>query len=156
MSTSQTHPHPPLFKDARCTCAALRRTTRLVTNLYDDALRPLGLKLTQYALLRNVRDAGSPSITALADMMMMDRTTLTRNLTPLRKSGWIAVSNSDGRTRAITLTPEGKAVMTKAAPIWRQTEDRVRDLIGLEDARDLRTRLDVAGQKVKSAAPEEV
>ena len=73
----------------RCTAAALRRVARLSTIVYDEALRPLGLKLTQYSLLINIRESDAVSVTELSDRMMMDRTTLTRNLAPLRKAGWV-------------------------------------------------------------------
>jgi DNA-binding MarR family transcriptional regulator len=119
--------------------------------LYDDALRPMGLKLTQYALMRNIRDAKGPSITALADGMMMDRTTLTRNLAPLRKSGWVQVDDTDGRTRALRLTREGREVLDRAVPVWRETEERVRHILGEEDAMELRARLDTASANLRAA-----
>src|SRR3546814_8881467 len=67
----------------RCTCAVLRRATRRLTQVYDEGMRPSGLKLTQYSVLNILAQAENPSITDLADRLMMDRTTLTRNLGPL-------------------------------------------------------------------------
>jgi len=150
MSTTDADPRPPLFDEARCTCAALRRTTRLITAVYDDALRPLGIKLTQYSLLRNIRDQKGPSITRLAELMMMDRTTLTRNLAPLRKAGWVQVGDADGRTRSVRLTPKGQAMLSRAVPLWREAEERVRALIGPETARALRTDLDAVSRTLRA------
>lgn len=151
MSTGPHADRPPPFAEPRCTCAALRRTARLVTGLYDEALRPLGLKLTQYALLRTIRDLKAPSITRLAERMLMDRTTLTRNLAPLRKAGWVQVGGPDGRSRAPRLTREGLQVLDRAMPTWRQTEERVREILGEEEARQLRESLDAASRRLSGA-----
>ena len=137
----------------RCTAAALRRTARLATAVYDEALRPLGMKLTQYSLLINIRDSDAVSVTELSDKMMMDRTTLTRNLAPLRKAGWVQVGDIDRRTRRITLSDEGQAMLERAIPIWKMAEMRVRELIGIEDALELRDRLDRASARLKGVSP---
>jgi DNA-binding MarR family transcriptional regulator len=113
----------------------------------------MGLKLTQYSLLINIRDTEAASVTELSDRMMMDRTTLTRNLAPLRKAGWVQVGNIDRRTRRITLTDEGRAVLRQAVPIWQAAEMQVRDRIGVDEALDLRERLDRASARLKGATP---
>ena len=125
---------------------------RLSTIVYDEALRPLGLKLTQYSLLINIRESDAVSVTELSDRMMMDRTTLTRNLAPLRKAGWVQVGDIDRRTRRIMLTDEGQALLERAAPIWEMAEIRVREVIGVEDSLELRDRLDRAGARLKGAS----
>jgi DNA-binding MarR family transcriptional regulator len=135
----------------RCTAAALRRAARLTTAVYDEALRPLGLKLTQYSLLINIRQAEAPSVTALSDRMMMDRTTLTRNLAPLRKAGWVQVGDSDGRTRSIALTDAGQAVLRHAVPVWQAAEMQIRDRIGVVESERLRADLDRACARLKDA-----
>src|SRR3546814_21147598 len=89
----------------RCTCAVLRRATRRLTQVYDEGMRPSGLKLTQYSVLNILAQAENPSITDLADRLMMDRTTLTRNLGPLEKAGWVRIGRGrDARSRAVPLS----------------------------------------------------
>lgn len=125
---------------------------RLATAVYDDALRPLGLKLTQYSLLINIRDSDAASVTELSDRMMMDRTTLTRNLAPLRKAGWVQVGDNDRRTRRIMLTEAGRMVLRQTVPVWRAAEKQVRDRIGTEESLELRERLDRASARLKAAS----
>lgn len=125
---------------------------RLATAVYDDALRPLGLKLTQYSLLINIRDLDAASVTELSDRMMMDRTTLTRNLAPLRKAGWVQVGDNDRRTRRIMLTEAGRMVLRQTVPVWQAAEKQVRDRIGTEESLELRERLDRASARLKAAS----
>lgn len=125
---------------------------RLATAVYDDALRPLGLKLTQYSLLINIRDSDAASVTELSDRMMMDRTTLTRNLAPLRKAGWVQVGDNDRRTRRIMLTEAGRMVLRQTVPVWQAAEKQVRDRIGTEESLELRERLDRASARLKAAS----
>lgn len=81
-----------------CTCFRLRKLTRRLTQHYDAYLAPTGLRLTQYSLLANLARGGPATMSALADLLEMDRTTLTRNLKPLVQSGFVAVgAGSDGR-----------------------------------------------------------
>ena len=130
---------PSVIGYMRCTCAALRRTTRRVTQVYDDALKPLGLKLTQYSLLNNLAQVDNPSITDLAERMMIDRTTLTRNLQPLQKAGWVVLGDGgDGRSRSVILTGEGRRMLETARPLWRQAESAVREKLGPDGGRALR------------------
>src|SRR3546814_20285961 len=111
----------------RCTCAVLRRATRRLTQVYDEGMRPSGLKLTQYSVLNILAQAENPSITDLADRLMMDRTTLTRNLRPLEKAGWVPIGRGrDARSRALTLTEIGRRNQEAPRPGWRQTAVAVR------------------------------
>ncbi len=83
-----------------CACFNLRKVTRAVTQLYDELLRPAGLRVTQFSLLVAVRMAGPVGVTRLVELTVMDRTTLTRNLELLQKQGLIEVaSGEDRRTR---------------------------------------------------------
>ena len=125
--------------EMRCTCAVLRRATRRLTQFYDDAMKPTGLKLTQYSVLSNLAQVENPSITDLAERLMMDRTTLTRNLGPLEKAGWIRVGRGgDARSRAVMLTEEGRRTLEAARPVWRETEIAVRERLGSDGGRSLR------------------
>lgn len=125
--------------EMRCTGASLRRATRRLCQFYDDALRTTGLKLTQYSVLVTLAQAEDPSITDLADRLMMDRTTLTRNLRPLQNAGWVRLTRGgDARSRAIELTPAGREVLDRAAPVWREAELAVRARLGDDGGLGLR------------------
>lgn len=128
-----------ILDDMRCTGAALRKATRRMSQFYDDALRPAGLKLTQYSVLSTLAYAEDPSITDLADRLMMDRTTLTRNLQPLQKAGWVRLGRGgDARSRAVELTAEGRRKLADAAPVWRAAELAVRERLGDDGGQSLR------------------
>lgn len=123
----------------------LRRTTRRVTQAYDNALKPAGLKLTQYSVLANVARDGGLSITELAERLATDRTTLTRNLRPMERAGWIVVAaGADRRCRAVGITEAGQELFERALPLWQEAERRFRRKMGRETAADLRRLLDEA------------
>lgn len=139
----------PVLLETPCTCAALRRTARRLTRAYDRALRPAGLRLTQYSVLANlVRAAGEGrdlTVTDLARRLALDRTTLTRNLRPLEAAGWISIgAGPDRRSRAVEITVEGRRVFEAARPLWQAAERRFRQSLGREDAAELRRLLDAA------------
>ena len=108
-----------------------RRATRLITQYYDKALAPAGLRSTQYSLLSVLSIVDEVSMQELAFVLAMDRTTLTRNLSPLLKRGWIKVSvGSDRRARPIQITPKGKAALEKALPFWEKAQVHIVDQVG--------------------------
>lgn len=114
-----------------CTGAMLRRTMRRMTQIYDDALRPFDLKLTQYSVLANLFTRPGISITDLADLLQMDRTTLSRNLGPLRKRGLVTYQQAgDSRRRDLELTEQGLALVRQVYPVWRRSEFAVRQILG--------------------------
>jgi DNA-binding MarR family transcriptional regulator len=115
-----------------CTCFRLRRATRLMTQIYDHALAPVGLTVGQYSLLSILMRAEGASIGELADEVDMDPTTLTRNLQPLQREGLlrIAVSEKDRRVRMVFITEKGKAKRAEAGPLWRAAQDRVDATLG--------------------------
>ena len=106
-----------------CACANLRRTTRLVTQAYDAALKPAGLRATQFTALSVL--ANNPEIrqSDLAETLGMDGTTLTRNLQILLKAGWISIDRAeDQRVRLISITEGGRQVLERAVPLWREIQ----------------------------------
>lgn len=122
-----------LSATAMCTSFNLRKAARAVTQFYDDALRDSGLKSTQFSLLAAASVAGTAPISRLAEEMAMDRTTLTRNLKPLETEGLLRIeAGADRRVRNITITPEGEALLEKAAPMWRDAQTRIIDKLGDE------------------------
>jgi len=106
-----------------CACANLRRAARAVTQVFDEALAPSGLRATQFTLLVTNRLAGESTINELAERMTMDRTTLSRNLKPLVRSGLLEVRpGEDGRTRLVRVTPAGELMLEEAYPLWQQAQ----------------------------------
>ncbi len=114
-----------------CVCFSLRKTARAVTQLYDAALRPCGLRATQFTMLTAVRVLGGVTVNHLAEALVMDRTTLTRNLTPLKRDGLIRVQpGADRREREVTLTAAGWDILTRAMPLWEQAQGRITKGLG--------------------------
>jgi len=114
-------------------CAALRArmAARNVTRIFDEALRPLDLKVTQFTLLVAVRQGRPESIAQLADALAMERTTLTRNLRLLEKRGLLEVGPEGyRRARHLKLTEAGAVKLAEALPIWRATQDRIVGRLG--------------------------
>jgi DNA-binding MarR family transcriptional regulator len=106
-----------------CVCYNTRKAARAITRLYDDLLRPSGVRATQLTLLMVVEALGEPSITELAEQLVMDRTTLARDLRPMETAGWVAVApGTDRRTRIVRLTPAGGAALRAALPLWRAAQ----------------------------------
>jgi len=119
---------------ANCTCFDLRRAARAVTKIYDEALKPSGLRSTQFSLLSVVRNNGPIGITELAKMLVMDRTTLTRNLKPLLDQELLlVVDGADRRQRPIALTSRGRDRLAQARPLWLEVQARLAN--GLGEAR---------------------
>ncbi len=116
---------------AACTCANLRKATRVVTQAYDAALAPTGLRATQFTLLATLSRRPDLPLTQLAEALVMDRTTLTRNLKPLVGRGLIRVyQEADARVRRISLTDDGKRVLDDALPRWREAQSRLVETLG--------------------------
>lgn len=141
--TKRTSRKPSVATDAagemHCTCALIRRSARQITQTYDAALKDTGLRITQYSILANLYRQKSLSITELANAMVIDRTTLTRNLRPLQRDGLVELSDGpDKRSRALTLTDEGRNLFKTARPLWRKTERKVRQGIDSEELARLR------------------
>jgi DNA-binding MarR family transcriptional regulator len=110
-----------------CLCNALRQATRAVSRLYDEDLRGVGLRTTQYSLLRHLRAAGEVRQRDLGGLTSLDETTLTRNLRPLIDAGWVAVRpGEDRREKLVRLTDAGAAKLREARPAWERAQQRLR------------------------------
>lgn len=115
----------------QCACTNLRRAAQAITQVYDEALQPIGLRVTQYSVLRAISMAGTAKITELADWLSLDRTTLTRNLKLLERQGLIQVlPGADRRVRAVSLTIEGRNAFQRCVPLWEKGQDRVKRYLG--------------------------
>ena len=118
---------------AACTCANLRMAARVVTQAYDAALHAAGLKATQFTLLATLNQLGEAPLTQLADALVMDRTTLTRNLKPLVRRGLVRIEQAeDQRIRNVSLTKTGRRVFEEARPHWAQAQSKIVKSLGQE------------------------
>jgi DNA-binding MarR family transcriptional regulator len=116
---------------AVCACFNFRKASRAVTQLYDEILQSSGLLATQFTLLIAIAIAGSATITRLAQELVMDRTTLTRNLKPLERQRLIEIKpGQDQRTRVVMLTDAGREALAKAIPLWEQAQANVVEGLG--------------------------
>ncbi len=116
-----------------CTCMNVRKASRVITQLYDEALQPSGLLVSQFNLLVALASAGSMTMTRLAEVLVMDRTTLTRNLKPLERGGLVQIQpGEDQRTRVVNLTEAGCAALAKALPLWEKVQVSVVEELGQE------------------------
>jgi DNA-binding MarR family transcriptional regulator len=122
---------PPPHADAPCVCGRIRRAARALTQLYDDALAPSGLRVTQYSLLSTLARRGTLRMSELATVAMLDRTALSRNLEPLAAQGLVRIAaGTDARTREISLTRAGEAALARALPHWRRAQAQVARQLG--------------------------
>jgi DNA-binding MarR family transcriptional regulator len=118
-------------RKSRCTCFLLRRLTRRVTQVYDAALLPAGLTITQYSLLAHLLRLPGLSASALAGHMGMDRTTLLRTLRPVIDAGWVRQGNgSPGRPAKLALSAPGAAKLREARPLWEKAQRSIEGAIG--------------------------
>ena len=126
-----------------CNCLALRQAARHVTQFYDQFLAPVGLRTTQFSILARLRRLGSLTINALAKEMVMDRTTLGRNILPLEREGLIAIvrGRADRRSKELQLTDAGLARLRQATKGWTEAQARFETTFGDERTLELRSLL---------------
>ncbi len=117
-----------------CLNSRARVLSRVVTSIYDDELRDVGIKASQLNLLVAIATAGSVRRTDVGRYLHLDSSTLTRNLRVMETNGWIeeAADDSDGRGRPVRITAIGERVLTNAAPAWRIAQRRTSKLLGIE------------------------
>jgi DNA-binding MarR family transcriptional regulator len=134
-----------------CACFNLRKAARVVTQMYDERLRPSGIRATQFTILVAVQSNQPVSVKHLADLIVMDRTTLARNLKPLERNGLIAITpGEDRRVRYVALTDQGKAVLARALPLWKKTQEEFIQSLGASRMDGL---LDVLSMTVSAFRP---
>jgi len=115
-------------KPQDCVCLNLRMASRAVSSIFDDALRPAGLRTTQFSLLRAIERLGPVTFLTLAEKMVLDQTTLPRSLRVLEKEGYIRIeTGADRRERLATMTDRGRAALASALPHWRRAQERMRE-----------------------------
>src|SRR3954454_7302132 len=134
-----------------CIAVRLRLLNRVVTNLYDDALRPLGLKVSQLNILVVTARLGLARPAQVCEILQLDVSTLSRNVKPLQAHGWLEVVPDEGaRAQPFRLTPQGKRLIDKAMPAWEEAQRQASELLGAEGV----ALLDEAANKLRQAKGE--
>lgn len=131
-----------------CACGNLRKTTRTITQFYDKILQPTGLRSTQCLLLIEVFFYEDISVSDLGNILLMDQSTVTRNIELLRKSGYINIKKEeqDSRRKSISITDDGLKKLEEAAPILKEVQIKIENGIGKERFQELlRTLKDIEG-----------
>src|SRR5215468_6097624 len=136
-----------------CLCLHLQRAARAVARRFDAALRPLGLTNGQFSLLVSLNRAEPPSIGSVAALLAMDRTTLTANLKPLERRGLVkvAVDAADRRSRLMSLTPAGRALLAAAIPLWKRAQTTNERLVSPSTGDRLRADLRALSKEISAA-----
>jgi DNA-binding MarR family transcriptional regulator len=122
-----------LMNDDLCVCTGLRQAAQGLTEIYDRALAPSGVKITMFRVLRRLSEANQPTISELAKIVGLDRSSLGRNLKVLERDGLVAfVEGKDERSKVVRLTPRGEAALATAKPLWRQVQRQMKARLGRE------------------------
>jgi DNA-binding MarR family transcriptional regulator len=128
-----------------CVAVRLRLLNRVVTNVYDEALRPLGLKVSQLNILIVAAKLGLARPAQVCEILQLDTSTLSRNVKPLQARGWLeVVPEEDARAQPFRLTAQGKKLIEKAIPAWEKAQRQATELLGNEGI----ALLDKAAKKV--------
>jgi len=122
-----------------CACGNLRKTTRIMSQFYDKNLQSTGLRGTQFILLADISVNENISVNELADMLLMDQTTVTRNIEILRKKGYINVrkGDDDSRRKCISLSESGEEKLNESIPLWRNAQEQIEQGLGAERLEEL-------------------
>ena len=135
----------PTFRISPCNATALRKASRRLTQLYDTALEPTGLRSTQFAILVELADRSTdpPTLAELADALATDRSSLGHNLRPLEREGLVVLREgaADRRRRYIALTSKGKGKWREGLRLWQVAQDRFEHVFGRSEAAALRATL---------------
>lgn len=116
-----------------CIAVRLRLLNRVVTNLYDDALRPLGLRVSQLNILVVTAKLGLAQPAKVCDILQLDTSTLSRNVERMRAKGWLeVVPGEDARAQPFRLTAQGRRLLERAVPAWEQAQQQAGELLGDE------------------------
>jgi len=130
MASKQTNPTIDTIA-GECIAVRMRMLNRVVTNIYDDALRPLGLKVSQMNILVAAAKLGTARPAELCERLHLGVSTLSRNVERMKERGWLEViPDVDGRAQPFRLTAKGRKLLEKAAPAWKQSQQVAADLLG--------------------------
>ncbi|WP_213773136.1 MarR family winged helix-turn-helix transcriptional regulator [Bradyrhizobium sp. dw_78] len=131
-------------RKSACNCTALRKASRRVSQLYDSALEPCGLRTTQRAILNHIARSGTPPLGELAEALVMDRGALTHNLKPLERDGLveIRVDPQDRRNRLVALTSAGRKKLEESTLLWKCAQEGFEAAFGVAKSAALRQALE--------------
>ncbi|HTV85043.1 MAG TPA: MarR family transcriptional regulator [Dyella sp.] len=127
----------------QCHCFATRKAARQISRLYDAHLQPTGLKITQFLLLATLNEQQSTTVNGLAERLDVERTAMGKMVGFLERDGYVRVqpSPTDGRSRIVELTPEGKVLFERAAPLWQEAQRHFEKMNGTKSVGVLRSSL---------------
>jgi DNA-binding MarR family transcriptional regulator len=147
--TTQTKDRTEDVIARECLVVRLRLLNRVVTNIYDDAFRPLGVKASQLNILVVTARLDLARPADVCDRLQLDTSTLSRNVERMRARGWLeVVDDADGRAQPFRLTREGRKLLERAMPAWKKAQDKVKKLIGADTVASI----DDAVERIRSDA----
>jgi DNA-binding MarR family transcriptional regulator len=159
VANSKLKPYAAAVPRSACTCGSLRKASRRISQFYDSALAPVGIKSTQFSILAEVERGtldGPLTMCELATAMVMDRSTLGHNLRPLEREDLLSLQLTplDRRKRHVTLTKKGKSTLQRARRLWRTAEGHFERIFGKRHAAELRAvLLNIAGNDELNSLP---
>jgi DNA-binding MarR family transcriptional regulator len=119
--------------DDICLCTGLRQAAHAMTEIYDEALAPSGLKITMFRVVRRLSEAGEPTISELAKIVGLDRSSLGRNLKVLARAKLVTfIGGTDERSKVVQLTSQGRKALAAALPLWHAVQKRMKANLGVE------------------------
>ncbi len=127
----------------KCYCLAVRKASRQISRLYDSHLEPAGVRITQFLTLAALHEGGSAPVNALAERLDIERTAMGKMVGFLERDGFVTIkpSPTDGRSRLVELTKEGRRLYDKATPLWYEAQRKFEELNGAKNAAEMRRRL---------------
>lgn len=127
----------------RCNCFAMRKAARQITRFYDACLEPAGIRITQFLLLTTLHEEEAAAVNTLAERLDIERTAMGKMVGFLERDGLVTIrpSPTDGRSRVVALTAEGKALHDRAVPLWREAQRRFGEQNGAANVSALRRNL---------------
>lgn len=124
---------------SRCYCILLRKASRKLSSLYDDALEPIGINVAQFSLLRHIERGQPISITELGRQTELERSTVSRNIKVLEGMDLVATgAGADQREAVVELTDNGRNILQDGAPLWQGAQDKIEAKLGVEDTAKLK------------------
>ena len=126
------------MSDLPCICVAVRKASRRLTAVYDEALAPQGINLAQFSLLKNIKKHGPLSLTRLGEIVELDRSTLGRNVRVLERMGLVTLApGADQREASVTLSADGLSTLARSLPLWENVQADIHSKIGAQGAAQL-------------------
>lgn len=120
-----------------CVCTALRKASRAVTRVYDEEMEGAGMSVAQFSILRHLARHGDLPLSRLAELLVMDRTTLYRALGPIGRHGWVTITEGSGRSRVAALSDGGRRAMAEATPGWERAQAVLLERFGVDEWREM-------------------